>query len=46
MPVNGMDPYFSRLTGGENWKEITADLPFTFAYFEEIVFAGSTVYVR
>ena len=36
---------FQSLDGGENWKEITADLPFTFAYFEEIVFAGSTVYV-
>ena len=36
---------FQSLDGGENWKEITTDLPFTFAYFEEIVFAGSTVYV-
>ena len=36
---------FQSLDGGENWKEITADLPFTFAYFEEIAFAGSTVYV-
>ncbi len=36
---------FQSLDGGENWKEITADLPFTFAYFDEIVFAGSTVYV-
>lgn len=36
---------FQSLDSGENWQEITADLPFTFAYFEEIVFAGSTVYV-
>ena len=36
---------FQSLDGGENWKEITADLPFTFAYFEEIIFAGATVYV-
>ena len=36
---------FQSLDGGESWKEITADLPFSFAYFEEIVFAGSTVYV-
>ena len=36
---------FQSLDSGENWKEITADLPFPFAYFEEIVFAGATVYV-
>ncbi len=36
---------FQSLDSGENWKEITADLPFTFAYFEEIVFAGATVYI-
>ena len=36
---------FQSLDSGENWKEITANLPFAFAYFEEIVFAGSTVYV-
>ena len=36
---------FQSFDGGESWKEITADLPFTFAYFEEIVFAGSTVYL-
>lgn len=36
---------FQSLDGGENWKEITADLPFSFAYFEEIVFAGATVYI-
>ena len=36
---------FQSLDSGENWKEITADLPLTFAYFEEIVFVGATVYV-
>ena len=36
---------FQSLDSGENWKEITADLPFSFAYFERIVFAGATVYV-
>ena len=36
---------FQSFDSGENWKEITADLPFSFAYFEEIVFAGATVYV-
>lgn len=36
---------FQSLDSGENWKEITTDLPFSYAYFEEIVFAGTTVYV-
>ena len=36
---------FQSLNNGDSWKEITADLPFPFAYFEEIVFAGSTVYL-
>ena len=36
---------FQSFDGGENWKEITTDLPFRFAYFEEIVFAGLTVYL-
>ena len=36
---------FQSLNGGENWKEITAELPFAFAYFEEIIFASATVYV-
>ena len=36
---------FQSFDSGENWKEITANLPFTFAYFEEIVFAGATVYI-
>ena len=36
---------FQSLDSGESWKEITANLPFAFAYFEGIVFAGATVYV-
>ncbi|MYH81746.1 sigma-70 family RNA polymerase sigma factor [Candidatus Poribacteria bacterium] len=36
---------FLSLDTGESWKEITADLPFVFAYLEDIVFSGSTVYV-
>ena len=36
---------FQSLDSGENWKEITPDLAFPFAYFEEIVFVGATVYV-
>lgn len=36
---------YQSLDSGESWKEITADLPFSFAYLEEIVFSGSTVYV-
>ena len=36
---------FQSLDSGESWKEITANLPFAFAYLEEIVFSGSTVYV-
>ena len=36
---------FQSLDSGENWKEITTDLAFPFAYFEEISFAGATVYV-
>ena len=36
---------FQSFDGGENWKEITADLPFPFAYFKEIMFAGPTVYL-
>ena len=36
---------FQSFDSGENWKEITTDLPFSFGYLEEIVFAGATVYV-
>jgi len=36
---------FQSLNSGDSWKEVTANLPFSFAYLEEIVFADSTVYV-
>ncbi|MCY3740895.1 MAG: sigma-70 family RNA polymerase sigma factor [Candidatus Poribacteria bacterium] len=36
---------FQSFDSGESWKEITADLPFRFAYFQEIIFAAATVYV-
>ena len=36
---------FQSFDSGESWKEITTNLPFSFTYFEEIVFAGATVYV-
>ncbi len=36
---------FQSLNSGDSWKEVTAGLPFSFAYLEEIVFADSTVYV-
>ena len=36
---------FQSLNSGDSWKEVTADLPFSFAYFRDIVFAGATVYL-
>ena len=36
---------FQSLNSGNSWKEVTADLPFSFAYFRDIVFAGTTVYL-
>ena len=36
---------FQSLDGGENWEDITSNLPLEFDHFKEIVFAGSTVYV-
>ena len=36
---------FQSLDEGENWKDITSNLPLEFDRFKEIVFAGSTVYV-
>jgi len=36
---------FQSLNSGGDWKEITANLPFTFAYFKDMVFARTTVYV-
>ena len=36
---------FRSLDNGDTWNDITENLAFPFAYFKEIVFAGSTVYV-
>ena len=36
---------FQSLDNGDTWKDITEILPFSFVYFKEIVFAGSTVYI-
>ena len=36
---------FQSLNSGDGWKEITADLPFHFAYFNDILFVGTTVYL-
>ena len=36
---------FQSLDSGNSWKDITSSLPLHFSYFNEIVFAGSTVYV-
>ena len=36
---------FQSLNSGDSWKEITLDLPFSFAYFQDIVFARTTVYL-
>ena len=36
---------FRSLDGGDTWKNITQSLAFPFAYFKEIVFVGSTVYI-
>ena len=36
---------FQSPDSGSSWKEITANLPFPFAYFREIVFADSTVFL-
>ena len=33
------------LDRGENWNDVTLSLPLSVEYFEEIVFAGSTVYI-
>ena len=35
---------FQSLDSGNSWKDITSSLPLRFSYFNEIVFAGSTVY--
>ena len=36
---------FQSLDEGDSWKDITSSLPLRFSRFNEIVFAGSTVYV-
>ena len=36
---------FRSLDGGNTWKDLTANLPLRFEQFNEIVFAGSTVYI-
>lgn len=36
---------FRSIDGGNTWKDLTATLPLRFKHFNEIVFAGSTVYV-
>ena len=33
------------LDGGNSWRDITSNLPLDFAYFKEMVFSGSTLYV-
>ena len=36
---------FQSLDAGSSWKDITSALPLRFTHFNEIVFAGSTVYI-
>ena len=36
---------FRSLDGGDTWKNITQSLAFPFAYFKDIVFVGSTLYI-
>ena len=36
---------FQSFDGGNTWKDLTANLPLHFKHFNEITFAGSTVYV-
>ena len=36
---------FRSLDGGDTWNDITESLAFPFAYFKDIVFVGSTVYI-
>ena len=36
---------FQSLDNGDTWDDVTENLAFSFRYFKEILFAGSTVYV-
>lgn len=36
---------FRSLDGGDTWNDITQNLAFPFAYFKDIVYVGSTVYI-
>ena len=36
---------FQSLDGGDNWKDITPNLPLSFTRFKEIIFADSAIYV-
>ena len=36
---------FRSLDGGDTWNDITESLAFPFAYFKDIVFVGSTLYI-
>ena len=36
---------FQSLDGGDNWKDVTPNLPLSINRFREIIFVGSTVYV-
>lgn len=36
---------FQSFDGGNSWRDVTPNLPFSLIYFKEIVFAGPTVYV-
>ena len=38
-------PLFQSLDGGNTWKDLTTNLPLRFERFDQITFAGSTVYV-
>ena len=33
------------LDGGDTWNDITSSFPLPVAHFEEIIFAGSTIYI-
>ena len=36
---------FRSLDGGDTWKNITQSLAFPFAYFKDIIYVGSTLYI-